>query len=363
MGRRKIQIKTIAEKRSRTVTFFKRKSGLLKKSKELSILCGARVGLIIISETGRLYEFCSTDMKDLIDTYLYDPTIKHVTKNTINDAELDDIRACMKSDDESNESEINSNVVRRSDSVTEPEIGETPTFGVNKHVPTEPLHSVNGHADTSMNSTKRDSITKTSSTSGSSPGKVLLSQILNNDSKKTQPAIPTLSINQHDHTSSYLNNDRTGAVQPSSLPSPEQMLSGRQSSVTSQSADVNTQYSQQSLTSNRSVLTIDTRLTPQNIQPLSPYYGEYFVMPQRSFIGNPVSAYPTPNPYMGQYNSPANTNGVQMTTAGITYTNYFNGYPPIPQNRNAVKYYPPQLVDAYGNPSDPPSKDYDGYTR
>ncbi|XP_078156176.1 MADS-box transcription factor 23-like [Carex rostrata] len=70
MGRGKILIKRIDNTTSRQVTFSKRRSGLLKKARELSILCDAVVGLIVFSCTGRLYEFSNTSMKAIIDRYL-----------------------------------------------------------------------------------------------------------------------------------------------------------------------------------------------------------------------------------------------------------------------------------------------------
>ncbi|AQK74550.1 MADS-box transcription factor 57-like [Zea mays] len=69
MGRGKIVIRRIDNSTSRQVTFSKRRSGLLKKAKELSILCDAEVGLIIFSSTGRLYDFSNTNMKAVIDRY------------------------------------------------------------------------------------------------------------------------------------------------------------------------------------------------------------------------------------------------------------------------------------------------------
>ncbi|XP_062220992.1 MADS-box transcription factor 57-like isoform X2 [Phragmites australis] len=69
MGRGKIVIRRIDNSTSRQVTFSKRRNGLLKKAKELSILCDAEVGLIVFSSTGRLYEFSSTNMKAVIDRY------------------------------------------------------------------------------------------------------------------------------------------------------------------------------------------------------------------------------------------------------------------------------------------------------
>ncbi|XP_026390012.1 MADS-box transcription factor 23-like isoform X1 [Papaver somniferum] len=69
MGRGKIVIRRIDNSTSRQVTFSKRRNGLLKKAKELSILCDAQVGLIIFSSTGKLYEFSSTNMKSTIERY------------------------------------------------------------------------------------------------------------------------------------------------------------------------------------------------------------------------------------------------------------------------------------------------------
>ncbi|PWA68761.1 agamous-like MADS-box protein AGL15 [Artemisia annua] len=60
MGRGKIEIKKIENVSTRQVTFSKRRAGLLKKAHELSVLCDAEVGIIVFSNTGRLYEFCST---------------------------------------------------------------------------------------------------------------------------------------------------------------------------------------------------------------------------------------------------------------------------------------------------------------
>ncbi|KAK8712099.1 hypothetical protein V6N13_147350 [Hibiscus sabdariffa] len=60
MGRGKIEIKKIENLNSRQVTFSKRRNGLLKKAKELSILCDAEVGVIIFSSTGKVYQWSST---------------------------------------------------------------------------------------------------------------------------------------------------------------------------------------------------------------------------------------------------------------------------------------------------------------
>ncbi|KAH7848744.1 hypothetical protein Vadar_007133 [Vaccinium darrowii] len=60
MGRGKIVIRRIDNTTSRQVTFSKRRSGLLKKAKELAILCDAEVGVIIFSSTDKLYEYANT---------------------------------------------------------------------------------------------------------------------------------------------------------------------------------------------------------------------------------------------------------------------------------------------------------------
>uniref|UniRef100_A0A2P2LF55 Mads box protein n=1 Tax=Rhizophora mucronata TaxID=61149 RepID=A0A2P2LF55_RHIMU len=69
MVRGKIQMKRIENAASRQVTFSKRRTGLLKKAFELSILCDAEVAVIIFSQRGRLAEFSSHDMQSTIDRY------------------------------------------------------------------------------------------------------------------------------------------------------------------------------------------------------------------------------------------------------------------------------------------------------
>ncbi|KAL2892314.1 Agamous-like MADS-box protein AGL6 [Bienertia sinuspersici] len=61
MGRGKVELKRIENNISRQVTFSKRRTGLLKKAKELSILCDAEIALIVFSSRGKLYEFSSID--------------------------------------------------------------------------------------------------------------------------------------------------------------------------------------------------------------------------------------------------------------------------------------------------------------
>ncbi|XP_058097028.1 MADS-box protein JOINTLESS isoform X2 [Magnolia sinica] len=69
MAREKIQIKKIDNVTARQVTFSKRRRGLFKKAEELSILCDAEVALVIFSATGKLFEYSSSSMKEIIERH------------------------------------------------------------------------------------------------------------------------------------------------------------------------------------------------------------------------------------------------------------------------------------------------------
>lgn len=68
MGRKKIEISRIEDERVRKVTFTKRKSGLMKKAMELSMLCDCEVGLIIFTPNpdNKLYKYASKDMDSVV---------------------------------------------------------------------------------------------------------------------------------------------------------------------------------------------------------------------------------------------------------------------------------------------------------
>ncbi|XP_021690843.2 agamous-like MADS-box protein FUL-L isoform X2 [Hevea brasiliensis] len=70
MGRGRVQLKRIENKISRQVTFSKRRTGLLKKAHEISVLCDAEVALIVFSTKGKLFEY-STDssMERILERY------------------------------------------------------------------------------------------------------------------------------------------------------------------------------------------------------------------------------------------------------------------------------------------------------
>ncbi|MCL7046571.1 hypothetical protein MKW94_004335 [Papaver nudicaule] len=69
MGRGKIEIKRIENSTNRQVTYSKRKNGILKKAKEITILCDAHVSLVIFSSTGKMNEYCSSPLIKQLDRY------------------------------------------------------------------------------------------------------------------------------------------------------------------------------------------------------------------------------------------------------------------------------------------------------
>ncbi|KAL7585292.1 hypothetical protein Lser_V15G44557 [Lactuca serriola] len=69
MAREKIKIKKIDNITARQVTFSKRRRGLLKKAQELAVLCDADVALIVFSATGKLFEYSSSSMQEMLGKY------------------------------------------------------------------------------------------------------------------------------------------------------------------------------------------------------------------------------------------------------------------------------------------------------
>uniref|UniRef100_A0A4W5R2F8 Myocyte enhancer factor 2D n=1 Tax=Hucho hucho TaxID=62062 RepID=A0A4W5R2F8_9TELE len=63
MDTRNVQIKYI------TVTFTKRKFGLMKKAYELSVLCDCEIALIIFNHSNKLFQYASTDMDKVLLKY------------------------------------------------------------------------------------------------------------------------------------------------------------------------------------------------------------------------------------------------------------------------------------------------------
>ncbi|KAL9238381.1 hypothetical protein vseg_012811 [Gypsophila vaccaria] len=70
MVRQRIQIKKIDNITARQVTFSKRRRGLIKKAQELSTLCDAEIGLIVFSSTGKLFDYSSSRMTNVIQRHM-----------------------------------------------------------------------------------------------------------------------------------------------------------------------------------------------------------------------------------------------------------------------------------------------------
>ncbi|KAK9765521.1 hypothetical protein K7432_006083 [Basidiobolus ranarum] len=70
MGRKKIKIRTIENDRQKTVTFTRRRSGLIKKAHELAVLCDCRVVLLMFDAKDACHMYSSEeDPEELIHKY------------------------------------------------------------------------------------------------------------------------------------------------------------------------------------------------------------------------------------------------------------------------------------------------------
>ncbi|GAB4848504.1 Agamous-like MADS-box protein tm6 [Ancistrocladus abbreviatus] len=71
MGRGKIEIKRIENRTNRQVTYSKRRNGIFKKAQELTVLCDAKVSLIMFSSTDKMHEYVSPNIttKKMYDQY------------------------------------------------------------------------------------------------------------------------------------------------------------------------------------------------------------------------------------------------------------------------------------------------------
>ncbi|OIW05427.1 hypothetical protein TanjilG_23253 [Lupinus angustifolius] len=70
MGRGRVQLKRIENKTSQQVTFSKRRTGLLKKAHEISVLCDTQVALIMFSTKGKLFEYSSEpSVENVLERY------------------------------------------------------------------------------------------------------------------------------------------------------------------------------------------------------------------------------------------------------------------------------------------------------
>ena len=69
-------------------TFLKRKGGLFKKAHELSVLCSVDVAVFIFGNNKKLYEYSSTDMRELITRYTYVSPAARAIQDIVSDTLL-----------------------------------------------------------------------------------------------------------------------------------------------------------------------------------------------------------------------------------------------------------------------------------
>ncbi|KAF7683650.1 Serum response factor like protein B [Astathelohania contejeani] len=68
-GRKKIKMAYICKRNKRSVTFSKRKKGIMKKAYELNILTGTQILLLVASESGHVYTFATPKLKPIISKH------------------------------------------------------------------------------------------------------------------------------------------------------------------------------------------------------------------------------------------------------------------------------------------------------
>jgi pheromone receptor transcription factor len=65
-GKKKIKLEYIPGKNKRSVTFSKRKKGIMKKGYELHVLTGTEILLLVASESGHVYTYATDKFKPII---------------------------------------------------------------------------------------------------------------------------------------------------------------------------------------------------------------------------------------------------------------------------------------------------------
>mmetsp|Transcript_2354 Transcript_2354/g.4483 ORF Transcript_2354/g.4483 Transcript_2354/m.4483 type:complete len:102 (-) Transcript_2354:17-322(-) len=68
-GRAKIPIKRIRSDKVRSVTFLKRKKGLMKKATELSVLCNSDIAVIVFSQNGKMVVYSNKSVDSIYERY------------------------------------------------------------------------------------------------------------------------------------------------------------------------------------------------------------------------------------------------------------------------------------------------------
>jgi MADS-box transcription factor len=70
MGRGKIEIKRIENQTNRQVAYFRLRNGIIKKAQELTVLCDAKVSLIMLSSNDPLLEYTSPTTTYALSVFL-----------------------------------------------------------------------------------------------------------------------------------------------------------------------------------------------------------------------------------------------------------------------------------------------------
>ncbi|XP_075521198.1 MADS-box protein SVP-like [Primulina tabacum] len=73
---------------ARQVTFSKRRQGMFKKARELSILCEAEVAAVVFSPAGRLHHYASSNIDDILHKFSLDSANKQLPVDSQDHADL-----------------------------------------------------------------------------------------------------------------------------------------------------------------------------------------------------------------------------------------------------------------------------------
>lgn len=70
MGRKKIKMELVKDPNTRQVTFSKRRTGLFKKTNELSIMCGTEIAVVVFSPGNKPYSYGHPSVDAVAAKYL-----------------------------------------------------------------------------------------------------------------------------------------------------------------------------------------------------------------------------------------------------------------------------------------------------
>lgn len=82
MLKRQIKLERIADPKARKMIYAKRKNGLMRRAMELSVLCDCEVAVIVYDCTGKLCQYSSVEMEELLSRYSKTCTEPHECHST-----------------------------------------------------------------------------------------------------------------------------------------------------------------------------------------------------------------------------------------------------------------------------------------